>query len=676
MPHGENRVTRWVDTQKGQVLVIFALTAVVLFAIMGLAIDAGITYFHSDLQQRAAASAALSGVAYLPGDVSQGVQEAVLTAERDGYPNSAPNNVVVTEPTSNELEVAITAPAPVYFLGLLGFGTHNVTAYATAQYLPAIQLGQPGPTLGATVANLGTADNYYFMRTEGWGNPRSEGDAFTPTPTDSVNACKSTSCTASPADVHQISCLDDTEPTSSCVGNADGILTNDNGGYSYLIYVPANTTSDMTVYNPSFDPGNDSGSTIYTYHDDDSSFPALSSYTQAVTPTDYAAMAYTLFAVPVLYSRANDIPLVEDVFCPYNAWDLDQGTAKYSYYEANPAVGRSTADTQGCNNPSTSNPTMESVSGTPEGFHSYASLLNWDPSKSTDLAGYNLFSRPYSLQTSESSYLTSSGGNYYLNGGTGGQYYRLQVDTLSWDGSVINTSSSADTSSPTADSANVGSSSDPYPTAHAGYALQAVQESGTTSSLLTVSALGEMCLYTPIDATGGASSFTVPLFLLPTAYAGKVIAVRVFDPGDVGGSGNAYLGIEQPQYTSSTTGRTVSQTFASVLAGSNGPEVDNLGTSLGDTGSGTPITPNDGGSPAIGADAAVVETYDTSGGTFYNGQWVQFNIQVPSDYTSNSAAANPGYWDLYYGVNNVTAGDTITVQVQYLGSPVHLLPGS
>jgi uncharacterized membrane protein len=38
----------WQQSQKGQVLLIFALTALVLFAIMGLAVDAGISYFHSD----------------------------------------------------------------------------------------------------------------------------------------------------------------------------------------------------------------------------------------------------------------------------------------------------------------------------------------------------------------------------------------------------------------------------------------------------------------------------------------------------------------------------------------------------------------------------------------------------------------------------------------------------
>lgn len=65
-----------------------------------------------------------------------------------------------------------------------------------------------------------------------------------------------------------------------------------------------------------------------------------------------------------------------------------------------------------------------------------------------------------------------------------------------------------------------------------------------------------------------------------------------------------------------------------------------------------------------------------TGKAIYNGQWVQFNIQVPSDYQAAGTGTNPDR-SCWYGVGKyTTAGDTITVEVQYLGSPVHLLPGS
>ncbi|MDA8332613.1 MAG: TadG family pilus assembly protein [Candidatus Dormibacteraeota bacterium] len=658
---------RWSQSRSGQVMVIFALSAVVLFALMGLAIDAGISYLHSDLQQRAAAAAALSGVAYLPGDTAQATQEALLTAQRDGYPNTSPDKVVVTEPTTNELEVAITAPAPVYFMGLLGFGTHNVTAYATAEYLPPIQMGQPGNQLGTIESQVGSGgNNYYFLRTEGWGNPRSEGDAFTPTPTETASSCPPAgSCTANPPDVHQISCIDGTD---TCYPNADGLLVNDTGGYNYLIWVPAGTTADIQVYNPSFDPGTDNNNTVNTYHDDDGSFPTLGSYNQSVRATDYAAMGFTLYAVPVLYSRQSDVPLLQDVFCPFNAYNLDRNQLGYSYYEA-------TSSGNGCDNPRTASATQITLPAAtaPPVFHSWISLNQY--AVSAPAAEANLFYRSFYDPTALSTYGTDIGGVYYLAGGSGGRYFRLRVDTLAWDGAVINQQDT--TNSPSVNSSS--GSPDGYPYAHDAYALQVVTPMGGSgncaaggASACTVSALADMALYTPIKSGSTSLSFDVPLFYLPTAYAGKVISVRVFDPGDVGG--DAYLGIQQPEYTSSSSGNPVAVQFASLLVGSNGPEADNLGTSLG-AGGNTPIAVN-GGSFSYGSDSAVIQT-SKGGGAIYNGQWVQFNIQVPSDYQAAGTGTNPGYWSLWYGVGpNTTAGDTITVEVQYLGSPVHLLPGS
>lgn len=69
--------------------------------------------------------------------------------------------------------------------------------------------------------------------------------------------------------------------------------------------------------------------------------------------------------------------------------------------------------------------------------------------------------------------------------------------------------------------------------------------------------------------------------------------------------------------------------FASLLVGTNGPEANSLGTSLG-AGGITPIAVN-GRSFPYGSDSAVIEA-SKGGSAIYNGQWVQFNIQVPSDY--------------------------------------------
>jgi hypothetical protein len=177
--------------------------------------------------------------------------------------------------------------------------------------------------------------------------------------------------------------------------------------------------------------------------------------------------------------------------------------------------------------------------------------------------------------------------------------------------------------------------------------------------------MADMTIYTPIDGAV-ATSFDVPLFYLPSEYAGKVIQVSAFDPGDVGG-GAAYIGILQPAYTP-TSGPLANNTNGT-------PAVNDIGTSLG-SGSSAAISVNDGTNPnnyTFTTNSAIVQTAQASGGqAIYNGQWVQFNIQVPSNYNPGVAGVNT-YWNLYYQVAGAAyAGDTLAFEVQYLGSPVHL----
>jgi hypothetical protein len=708
MSTSSTRQTQWQQTQKGQVLLIFALTSLVLFAIMGLAVDAGISYLHADQQQKAAAAAALSGVGYLPGDYADASKEATLTAQRDGYTAGGSGNsaitISITQPTgyTNELQVAITAPAPVYFLELLGFGQHEVTASAIAEYLPPIQLGAPGSSLGATIANLEANAGHYFLRSEGWGNPRSEGDPFTPTPDEADSNCgpTGTSCVAtSSPDVHQISCIDGDDLCNGATGTSCGtasneLCINDVGGQNYLIYVPAGTTSGISVYNPSFDPGDDGGcgsqtaSCLDTLHEDDGSFPTLNGITAAATPvnTDFDSMGYTVFAVPDLNNRAADIPLLQDIFCPFNAYDLDTGTVSYSYYQD----GASGNTKSGCD-PAGNTATLDTVSGTtppvynapPTGVasngNSYTPVASgssatngWIPltAYAPSGASAHLFYQSYNTLSSQTSYTTQVSGSYYLTGGSSGQYYRLRVDTLAWNGAVINSADS--TNSPGANSAALPNG---YPLGHNAYSVEAdTTTAGTQCGSCTTSAMADMTIYTPVNGAL-ATSFDVPLFYLPSEYAGKVISVSAFDPGDVGG-GAAYIGILEPGYTP-TSGPAVPKEYAGLAYDSNGttPAVNDIGTSLG-SGTSNPITVNDGTNPngyPYTTNSAIVQTAQVSGGqAIYNGHWVQFNIQVPSNYNPGAPGANT-YWNLYYQVAGAAyAGDTLAFEVQYLGSPVHL----
>ncbi len=213
-PAAPTRLTR--RSAKGQAMAIFALVSVLLFVVAGLAVDAGTSYLTSNQLERAAAAAALAGVAYLPGDQPDAINAALVEAARDGFTNTGTGGtscsgqsypspcVLASFPQTNEMKVQISVSVSTIFLRLVGFGNHTVVRSETAEYLPPISLGQPGAQQGSAMngscigltsycsnppSGLGSSGNFYFEREEGWGNPRSEGDPFTPSPAQNGTGC-------------------------------------------------------------------------------------------------------------------------------------------------------------------------------------------------------------------------------------------------------------------------------------------------------------------------------------------------------------------------------------------------------------------------------------------------------------------------------------------------------
>jgi Flp pilus assembly protein TadG len=638
-------------------MAIFALVSVLLFVVAGLAVDAGTSYLTSNKLERAAAAAALAGVAYLPGDFPDANNAALVEAARDGFPNTGNNGVscvanswpcvLTSQPTTNELKVTISTSVSTIFLRLVGFGAHTVVRSETAQYLPPISLGQPGAQQGSSMngsciglpsycsnppSGLGSSGNYYFEREEGWGNPRSEGDPFTPSPAQSANNCgpaKSDPCGAgSTPDFHEVSPEANTETQYPSL--------NYQGGSNYLIEIPVGQSADVQVYNPAFaadtcgiSPGGASG---YCYHEGDGSFPS-----QPAPYTAYSAMVYTLFQVSTLSSRFSDSLVSQEVFYPYNA--TSAGSGSISYFPHCLAC----------------TPTSTTVSYVPTTYHQWVSAMNYAPTNGTDLA---LFTDA-----------TNFPGNGFLTdpSSTVPQYYRLEVDTMQWNGQPTCTSSAC-----TIPTTGTSAQSE----AHKGYAVRLVSDAGsppsyhgtlgasagstsnslsacptTTPTCGTISSMDDMTVFTPVNGASG-TQFSIPLFSLdPIAYAGQTINIDLFDPGDVSG-GNSYVGLQAPDGT-----------WASVNS------ITDVGASLG------------GGSPPTGASNVSVawpsggcssacfqtETAALGGTAIYNGQWIQLQMTVTSSAT--------GYYNLVYNVNAAaTASDTFSVEVGFSGSPDHLLP--
>jgi hypothetical protein len=63
-----------------------------------------------------------------------------------------------------------------------------------------------------------------------------------------------------------------------------------------------------------------------------------------------------------------------------------------------------------------------------------------------------------------------------------------------------------------------------------------------------------------------------------------------------------------------------------------------------------------------------VPALDSGGRPLYNGEWLQFTIQVPATYSG-------GYWSLKYSVGGaIITEDALTITTNIASSPVHLLP--
>lgn len=636
---------------KGQAMAIFALVSVLLFVVAGLAVDAGSSYLTSNKLERAAAAAALAGVAYLPGDFPDANNAALVEAARDGFPNTGNNGVscvanswpcvLTSQPTTNELKVTISTSVSTIFLRIVGFGAHTVVRSETAQYLPPISLGQPGAQQGSGMngsciglanycsnpaSGLGSSGNFYFEREEGWGNPRSEGDPFTPSPAQGGTGCGvggADACSAAAIpDFHQISPEAGTEVQYATL--------NYQGGSNYLIQIPVGQKADVQVYNPAFAPDTCGGGTTaqYCYHENDTSFSG-----SGAPYTAYSAMVYTLFKVSTISSRLSDSLVSQEVFYPYNATNAASGSI--SYFPHCPVC------------------TPSATAGTvPTTYHQWVSAINYAPLSATDTA---LFGDP-----------TDFGNNYLTDpSATVPQYYRLEVDTMQWNGTPTCTSSGC---------AIPATGTSAQSEAHKGYSVRLVSDignpagylgtlgasAGSTSNALpacptttptcgTMSSMDDMTVFTPVNGAT-ATQFSIPLFSVdPTAYSGQTINVDLFDVGDVGG-GAAYVGLQAPDGTWTTVN-----------------SITDLGASLGGA-----SPPGGGGNvsvawPSGGCSTACYQTAGGGGGSIYNGQWIQLQVTVSS--------AASGYYNLVYNVNPAAvAGDTFAVEVGFSGSPDHLLP--
>jgi len=226
--------------ERGQTLVIVALTLTALFGFVGLVADIGWYELNMVRLQRAADAAALAGVVYLPGNVTSAVTAAQNEASKNGFANGSNGVTVTAAPQALNgavLDVNISAPVRTFFARLFGVASFTAHRNARAEFVLPVPMGSPENYYGINVicSNTDTppacpqvpsasgggnlAPLGFFGGVEGRGTERSQGDAY--------------------------STYYNGSPTLNTAFDA--------GGYSYIVDFPAGTTGgNVYLFDPMF----------------------------------------------------------------------------------------------------------------------------------------------------------------------------------------------------------------------------------------------------------------------------------------------------------------------------------------------------------------------------------------------------------------------------------------
>ncbi len=132
---------RWMRNERGQAMVLFAVSAVALLSIGALSLDAGRAYVLVQHLKKAADAAALAGGQDLPGNPTQAVIDAQNTAAADGV---AASDVTVSFSDDNQVITVTTQGSVPYFFARL-FGVDSGTFTQTS----AVQVGAISQAMGS-----------------------------------------------------------------------------------------------------------------------------------------------------------------------------------------------------------------------------------------------------------------------------------------------------------------------------------------------------------------------------------------------------------------------------------------------------------------------------------------------------------------------------------------------
>jgi Flp pilus assembly protein TadG len=120
------------ESERGQLLVIFALALVALVAFVGLIIDGGGTSLQKRDQQNVADAAAMAaGYALVNGQDVTAAAQSVAAA--NGYVDGQDNTTVTVVNGTDSISVTVLRPHRNYFSGVIGFASWDVAAAASVE---------------------------------------------------------------------------------------------------------------------------------------------------------------------------------------------------------------------------------------------------------------------------------------------------------------------------------------------------------------------------------------------------------------------------------------------------------------------------------------------------------------------------------------------------------------
>jgi hypothetical protein len=582
---------------KGQALVLFALSVVTLLMLVGLSIDGLRVYIAFAQAQRAAESAALAGVAYLPQyptpatpapDGSDATSRALQAAAQNGFDDASAIAVASQVNPVPALTVTIHISVAVSLVALIDPAPATTLATATAEILPPVALGDNSGAFGDKVENIGQqaaalaspyelkerGDPYTVQCETGWS------DGADALHADAATNIYTTSLLDVPTNAPQYPTGPNCSPGTP--GNPDQIPTGFGGlatragpvptGASYRITIPPGGSGySVWIWNPRF---------VYTGTGPNNQlFTQENIYTTGLTdnPAFYPQIAYTLFSVPLLYQRSADVPLA--AIWPYTTPPDTSPNAPL------PAAQITTL------------PSLDAASG--------------------DLSAHG-------CQAGGAWNVLSGAGSSYqppIASGVGCQA-TLPADYKQWV-QLDTTLPAAPTNAPAYYRLTVDTS--------AGYgvhdyAVKVCQNATTTADDCATGGATVTAWNAATVMLRGNASQTYPLANIPASYAGRRIALGLFNPGL--GSGTVSVSIVPP-----AAGGTVAYpTWARMTTVNGAPAIQ---TSL-------------------------------NGDDLYHGKWVRLTLTLPPDYAG-------GEWQIAWNGTFAPPTTLMTISAALVDSPIMLV---